>query len=138
MRGCLLTNNMNGSPFPAGYSLQGLASSGRRLTRDAVPFSSGLGWAGCSHAYLGTAAAAGVGGTSGTAPASCAWSIPLLRIRPTNMAPSAVVTRISIPLSPARYSLTTTGLEVRVNAARVLQAALCTECAMEAGHTLPV
>jgi hypothetical protein len=54
------------------------------------------------------------------------------------MAPSTVATRISIPLSPTKYRLTNTGEEVAVNAPKTPQAALCTECPMEAGHTLPV
>jgi hypothetical protein len=61
----------------------------------------------------------------------------LLTLRPNQTAPTAVPTKISIPLSPARYSFTTTGFEVTVNAPKALQAALCTECPIEAGHTLP-
>src|SRR5215208_588281 len=63
---------------------------------------------------------------------------PFPSLRRTHIAAITVPTRISIPLSPARYWLTITGDDVAVNAARVRQAALCTECPSEAGHTLPV
>src|SRR5215211_3460114 len=80
---------------------------------------------------------------------TCGWAAPvskggctgptsLLTLRPNHTAPTTVPIRISIPLSPTRYWLTTTGEEATVNAPRVPQAALCAECAMEAGHTLPV
>ena len=44
----------------------------------------------------------------------------LLTLRPNQTAPTAVPTKISIPLSPARYSFTTTGFEVTVNAPKAL------------------
>ena len=77
-------------------------------------------------------------GVAAASPPDCTLFKPLLNIRPTQIAPITVPTRISIPLSPTRYSFTVTGSEVSVKAARVPHAALCTACAIEAGHTLPV
>lgn len=60
-------------------------------------------------------------------------------MRPTHMATITVATRLSMPWPPNRYRVTNTGEEVAVNAARILNAALNTECAMEeAVHRLPV
>jgi hypothetical protein len=64
---------------------------------DQTPFRSGLGWAGSLRAYLGAAVAVAVGDTSVTAPASCASSIQLLSMRPTNTAPITAPTKMSSP-----------------------------------------
>jgi hypothetical protein len=59
-------------------------------------------------------------------------------MRPTQMAPITVPARIPIPKSPTKKRFTNTGEDVTVNAAGVLHATLCTECAMKVGHTLLV
>src|SRR5215203_1120491 len=99
MSGCRFTNDMKGSPFLAGYLFTRLASSGRRLTQDAVPFRSGLGWAGFFHAYLGAGATgtSGASVTSPSAPLGCGLFRPLLRMYPTHMAATTAPTTISIP-----------------------------------------
>src|SRR5215211_7463355 len=58
--------------------IRGLASSGRRLTPDAVLFRSRLGW--LPRRYLGATLASGAGVTQGVAPPGCAWFMPLLRM----------------------------------------------------------
>lgn len=86
-------------------------------------------------AYLRAAVISGVPSAS---PADGTLLMPSLNKWRTQRAPITVPAKINIPLSPTRYSLTTTGSAVRVNAAMLPQTALCVACAMEAGQRLPV